>query len=288
MKIAIASGKGGTGKTFISTNLFNVLQKEINVSLVDCDAEEPNDREFLTGGVLQHAHKVTQKVPVIEKKKCIYCGKCEKYCNYNAFFFLKEMKMIKVLDELCHGCGACSVACEYGAISEKDDVLGYVNRYTFDTNSALIEARVKVGVYSPVNVIKAAIKETDGFDLVLFDAPPGTACPFIQTVAKADYVVLVTEPTPFGLSDLKQSVDTLKSMNKSYGVIINRAGLGNNDIYDYIEQENIPLLMSVPFDKKIAAIYSNGELLTNLYPDWTAKFNQLFHIIEENYGNSNN
>jgi MinD superfamily P-loop ATPase len=286
-KIAIASGKGGTGKTFISTNLFNVLQKrDFNIALVDCDAEEPNDREFIRGE-LQISQKVTQKVPVIDESKCSYCGKCKEYCNYNAIFFLKDTKMIKVLDELCHGCGACSVACGDNAIVEKDDILGSVNQYGVSTNSALIEARMNVGVYSPVNVIKSAIKEANGFDIILLDSPPGTSCPFIQTVATADYVVLVTEPTPFGLSDLMQSVDTLKSMDKSCGVIINRADLGNKDIYDYLQLENIPLLMTVPFDKKIAVSYSNGELLTNLYPDWDIKFNQLYDTIIEQYGNSN-
>lgn len=286
-KIAIASGKGGTGKTFISTNLFNVLQKrDFNIALVDCDAEEPNDREFIRGE-LQISQKVTQKVPVIDESKCTYCGKCKEYCNYNAIFFLKDTKMIKVLDELCHGCGACSVACGDNAIVEKDDILGSVNQYGVSTNSALIEARMNVGVYSPVNVIKSAIKEANGFDIILLDSPPGTSCPFIQTVATADYVVLVTEPTPFGLSDLMQSVDTLKSMEKSCGVIINRADLGNKDIYDYLQLENIPLLMTVPFDKKIAVSYSNGELLTNLYPDWDIKFNQLYQTITKQYGNSN-
>ncbi len=286
-KIAIASGKGGTGKTFISTNLFNVLQKrDFNIALVDCDAEEPNDREFIRGE-LQISQKVTQKVPVIDESKCSYCGKCKEYCNYNAIFFLKDTKMIKVLDELCHGCGACSVACGDNAIVEKDDILGSVNQYGVSKNSALIEARMNVGIYSPVNVIKSAIKEANGFDIILLDSPPGTSCPFIQTVATADYVVLVTEPTPFGLSDLMQSVDTLKSMEKSCGVIINRADLGNKDIYDYLQLENIPLLMTVPFDKKIAVSYSNGELLTNLYPDWDIKFNQLYDTIIEQYGNSN-
>lgn len=286
-KIAIASGKGGTGKTFISTNLFNVLQKrDFNIALVDCDAEEPNDREFIRGE-LRISQKVTQKVPVIDESKCSYCGKCKEYCNYNAIFFLKDTKMIKVLDELCHGCGACSVACGDNAIVEKDDILGSVNQYGVSTNSALIEARMNVGVYSPVNVIKSAIKEANGFDIILLDSPPGTSCPFIQTVATADYVVLVTEPTPFGLSDLMQSVDTLKSMEKSCGVIINRADLGNKDIYDYLQLENIPLLMTVPFDKKIAVSYSNGELLTNLYPDWDVKFNQLYQTITKQYGNSN-
>ncbi|OQA46957.1 MAG: 2-ketoisovalerate ferredoxin oxidoreductase subunit delta [Bacteroidetes bacterium ADurb.Bin302] len=286
-KIAIASGKGGTGKTFVSTNLFNVLQKrDLNIALVDCDAEEPNDREFIRAE-LQISHTVTQKVPVIDESKCSYCGKCKEYCNYNAIFFLKDTKMIKVLDELCHGCGACSVVCADNAIVEKDDILGSVNQYGVSANSVLIEARMNVGVYSPVNVIKSAIKKANGYDIILLDSPPGTSCPFIQTVATADYVVLVTEPTPFGLSDLMQSVDTLRGMGKSCGVIINRADLGNKDIYDYLKFENIPLLMTVPFDKRIAFSYSNGELLTNLYSDWDLKFHQLYHTITEQYGNSN-
>jgi len=279
MKIAIASGKGGTGKTFISTNLFNLLQKKgLNVALVDCDAEEPNCRLFLTEGKLEATHEVNQKIPELDLSKC----------NYNAIFFLKEPKIVNVLEEICHGCGACSVACDYGAISEKDDLLGHVSKFALSPKSALIESRTKVGVYSSVNVIKAAIKEAAGFDLVLFDAPPGIGCPFIQTVAQADYVVLVTEPTPYGLSDLKQSIETLKGMNKSYGVIINKAGLGNEEIYDYLQKENIPLLMSVPFDKNIAVSYSKGKLLTNRDSGWEEKFSVLFNTIKEEYGNSNN
>lgn len=289
MKIAIASGKGGTGKTFISTNLFNVLEKKgINVALVDCDAEEPNCRLFLTEGKLEAIHEVNQKIPELDLSKCTYCGKCAEYCNYNAIFFLNEAKMINVLEELCHGCGACSVACSDGAISEKDDLLGHVSKFAFSPKSALSESRTKVGVYSSVNVLKAAIKEAVGFDLVLFDAPPGIGCPFIQTVAQADYVVLVTEPTPYGLSDLKQSIETLKGIYKSYGVIINKAGLGNEEIYDYLQKENIPLLMSVRFDKNIAVSYSKGKLLTNQDSGWEEQFSELFNTIKEEYGNSNN
>jgi len=286
--IAIASGKGGTGKTFISTNLFNALQKTgEKVSLVDCDAEEPNDREFIAGEFL-HAIDIMQKVPVIDESKCTYCGKCYEYCNYNAIFFLGEQRMIRVLEDHCHGCGACSVACEYDAITEKDDLLGTVASYKVLENSMLIEARMKVGVHSPVPTIKAAIKSASDVDIVLLDSPPGTSCPFIQTVATADYVVLVTEPTPFGLSDLIQSVETLKGMGKKCGVIVNRAGLGNDEVYHYLQKENIPLLMSVPFDKSIALAYSNGKLVSNESEDWDLKFNALYKTIRAQYGNSNN
>ncbi len=284
MTIAIASGKGGTGKTFISTNLFNVLQNSgLNMALVDCDAEAPNDREFFREGMLQGTSAVTQKVPVIDRSKCIYCGKCDQYCNFNAIFFLKEPPTIEVLEELCHGCGACSVACEYGAISEKDDLLGYVNRYRFSTGNELIEGKMEVGVHVSVEIIKVAIKAADTFDLVLLDSPPGTGCPFIQTVYKADYVVLVTEPTPFGLSDLKQSLAILKEMEIPCGVIINRADMGTDDARNYLKQEKIPLLMSVPFDREIAVAYSKGELVTNLNSGWKAKFSQLYHAIKEQF-----
>lgn len=282
--IAIASGKGGTGKTFISTNLFNSLQNSgLNMALVDCDAEAPNDREFFQDAVLQNRRTVTQKVPVIDKSKCTYCGKCDEYCNFNAIFFLEEPPTIEVLEELCHGCGACSVACKFGAISEKDDLLGYVNQYRFSTGNELIEGRMEVGVHVSVEIIKESIKAADKFDLVLLDSPPGTGCPFIQTVYKADYVVLVTEPTPFGLSDLKQSVEILKEMGIPCGVIINRADMGTDDVRNYLKGENIPLLMSVPFDREIAVAYSKGELITNLNTAWRAKFNRLYHAIKEEF-----
>lgn len=286
LKIAIASGKGGTGKTFISTNLFNVLSKHSHqVILVDCDAEAPNDKEFIVGEAIDKVD-VTQQVPAIDENKCTYCGKCFDYCRYHAIFFLEDARVIKVMDELCHGCGACTYACQYGAITEKDDVLGTVSRYKVADNAIFIEARMKVGVHSSVPVLKAAIKQAVNTDIVLMDAPPGTSCPFIQTANLADYVVLVTEPTPFGLSDLKQSVETLKSIGKSYGVIINRAGLGNNAIYDYLKEESIPLLMSIPFDRNIASIYSTGKLLSNESMDWELQFTELFNLILAQNGNS--
>lgn len=288
MKIAVASGKGGTGKTFISTNLFNVLQKRNNsLILVDCDAEEPNDGEFFADkSKVIKSFDVTQKVPVIDATACTYCGKCQDYCSYNAILFLKEAAIVKVIEDLCHGCGACSVACDYGAISEREVLLGRVIRYQITDSSVLIESRMKVGVYSPVSVIKKALKEAGDAEIVILDSPPGTSCSFIQTVVAADYVVLVTEPTPFGLSNLMQSVETLKSIGKSCGVVLNRAGLGNDEVNEYLRLENIPLLMSIPFDREIAMCYSKGELLTNQNAHWEVLFNQLYLTILKDYANS--
>lgn len=286
IKIAIASGKGGTGKTLVATNLFQILDSfGLKITLVDCDAEEPNDRLFFKGETIKSLN-VTQRVPVIDETKCTFCGKCHEYCNYNAIFILPDNKMIKVFEDLCHGCGACSVACKYDAIREKEVSLGQVNCFQIAENSRLIEAKMKVGVYSPVSVIKEAIKFAGTEGIVLFDSPPGTSCPFIQTVSNADFVVLVTEPTPFGLSDLKQSVETLKTMQKPCGVIVNRAGMGDKEVYAYLERENIPLLLQIPFDKEIASLYSNGELIVRYKPDLRRQLLSMFVTILEKYGNS--
>jgi MinD superfamily P-loop ATPase len=287
IRIAVASGKGGTGKTLLSTNLFHTLRvKGEHVTLVDCDAEEPNDLMFFSIQSSIRTTQVTQKVPVIDESKCNFCGKCHEYCSYNAIFIIPPSKIIKVMEDLCHGCGACTVACKHKAISEKDVLLGEVNVFQVSENASIIESRVKVGVYSPVSVIKKAIKIADNQSIVIFDSPPGTSCPFIQTVAKADYVILVTEPTPFGLSDLRQSVETLRTMYKECGVVVNRAGLGNRDVYKYLEQENIPLLMEIPFDREIAMAYSKGQLLAQNKPEFQEElYSMINRIINDFVGN---
>lgn len=264
MKIAIASGKGGTGKTFVATNIFQTLLKNnYNVMLVDCDAEAPNSVAFFETRLLGES-EVTQLVPVINTGNCTFCGKCHEYCNYNAIFILPPMKIISVIEDLCHGCGACLAACKFDAITEKPVSLGRVSQYSNNCKPSILEARMNVGVMSPVTVIKAAIKQIDNLsDIVILDAPPGTSCPFIQTVAPADYVILVTEPTPFGLSDLKQSVETLRTMNKLFGLIINRAGLGNNKVQEYLYDEDIALLLEIPYKKEIAETYSVGKLVAD-------------------------
>ncbi len=288
IRIAIASGKGGTGKTLISISLFYTLQQlGIEVTLVDCDTEEPNVLLFFKGKELL-VRDVTQKIPVIDESKCLFCSKCQDYCNYNSIFILNSLNKIRIIEELCHGCGACSYVCGTGAITEKDISLGKISRFRSDSNSFIVEGTTKVGVFSPVSVIKCAIKEADNDNLVIMDSPPGTSCPFIQTVNKADYVILVTEPTPFGLSDLKLSAETLKSMNKPYGIIVNKAGLGNDDVYSYIKNENLKLLLEIPFDKSIAALYSMGEIVAKHKKEWRLEFANIFNEILETYGNCNN
>jgi len=288
LKIAVASGKGGTGKTFLSTSLFGVLSSDYtDVKLIDCDAEEPNSGIFIQKELLK-TKSVTQKVPVINTDNCTYCSKCHDYCAYNAIFILPPSKIIKVIDELCHGCGACSYACEFDAITEKDVEQGIISTYKTNQGRTFIEARMNVGVMSPVNVIKAGLKEAGETGITIYDSPPGTSCPFIQTVTDSDFVILITEPTPFGLNDLKQSVETLKTMDKKYGVVINRAGLGNDEIYNYLKVNKITLLYEIPFDREIASHYSKAEMAINYMPELKEGLAQMFVSIIKEYGNSSN
>jgi MinD superfamily P-loop ATPase len=288
LKIAVGSGKGGTGKTFIATNLFYTLSKNnYRTSLTDCDAEAPNALAFFNKELINNS-RVTKMVPVINRTICTYCGKCHEYCNFNAIFILPPAGIINVIEDLCHGCGACSVACNFNAITEKPVSLGQITKYSTNNDRLLTEARTDIGAISPVQVIKAALKDVDSkTDIAILDSPPGTSCPFIQTVAVADYVVLVTEPTPFGLSDLKQSVEALRIINKPFGVIINRAGLGYKEVHSYLNTQNIPLLMEVPFKKEIAALYARGKLVAETDYFFEKQMLAVFDLILIQYGNRN-
>ena len=288
MKIAVASGKGGTGKTFVATNLFNVLSmRGDNVTLVDCDAEAPDDLLFFTAERISES-EVTHQVPVINKDACTWCGRCSNWCNYNAIFYVPTAKVIEVIENLCHGCGACNFACNSGAITEKPVVLGTVNIYRTGRGYPLVEARMRVNEMSPVRVIKAAIKEAGEDGMVVLDSPPGTSCPFIQTVDRADYVLLVTEPTPFGLSDLRQSVETLKTMSKKCGVIINRADIGDSGVKNYLSEEQIPLLGVINYDPAIARSYSEGRLITDKNDKMAGFFAGLADKIISEHGTGSN
>jgi len=279
MKIAIASGKGGTGKTLVSVNLYQtIINQGIAATLIDCDAEEPNVTQFL-GGFLKEIEDVEQSIPTIDKDKCNFCGKCSEYCSYKAILNIPSVKFLEVIEELCHDCGACYIACNRNAISKKSKKIGSISTIDYTNNATIIEARMEAGVYSPVKVIKKAILSAKNNNTTLFDSPPGTSCPFIITANYADYVILVTEPTPFGLNDLKLSVDVLRKMNKSFGVIINRSGIGNDDLLHWLIQESIPILGEIPYDEEIAITYSKGELILNI-EKYKLVFDSLYNTIK--------
>ena len=288
LHIAIASGKGGTGKTLVATNLFHILMmRGIRLCLIDCDAEQPNSMIFFEKKRTSY-NDVLQEIPAIDSSLCSFCGKCYEYCNYNAIFYLPESKIIKTLDDLCHSCGACLMACKNGAISPTKISVGAINKYKIRNECEIIEAKMHPGIYTPVPIIKKAINYSLDYNVAIYDSPPGTSCPFIHTVHKADYVILVTEPTPFGLSDLIQSVETLKILKKNFGVIINRADIGNNLTRAYLTKENIPLLLEIPYDKGIAKDYSSGILAFNKLKDIQDKLFMIFNKLFEENGISSN
>jgi len=288
-KIAIASGKGGTGKTTVSLNLFYTLQKQLDqkIQLVDCDVEEPNINLF-TKGELHSVSDVNIKIPVIDSDKCVYCGDCASACAYNAILFVKSISHIAVLEDLCHGCGACTYVCNQpDVIVEKDKKLGEVNVYSLENGNELVEGKIEIGSAIAVPVIGKTLKSTDENALRIIDAPPGTSCPVMETIKDVDYTILVTEPTPFGLNDLKLMVETMRKMKGKFGVVINRAGLGNLAIYDYLKEEKIELLMEIPFDKNLARIYSEGKIMVDEVPAIYEKYVKLFDKVKLNLDEAN-
>jgi MinD superfamily P-loop ATPase len=289
MKIAVASGKGGTGKTFISTNLFrSLLSNGYDAVLADCDAEAPDALLFFSAEKVK-ATVVSQHIPVIDTDACTYCGKCHDYCNYNAIFIIPPARIINVIEDLCHDCGACSVACSFNAITEKKVPVGEVSTWEIKDKHIIMEARTRPGVMSPVPVIKRLINDVrDNKAIIILDSPPGTSCPFIHTVASADYVILVTEPTPFGLSDLKQSIATLKTIDKKFGVIINRSDIGNNELKKYLNDNSVPLLLEIPFSRSIAEKYSEGKTIADTDKKFEAKLLGLVKKIIKKNGDSRN
>ena len=267
MKIAVASGKGGTGKTTVSVNLYNIFEKyfEKDVQLVDCDVEEPNDAIFFGNPDPVSQKEVHQLIPKIDVEACTFCKKCVEWCEFNAITVIKNLEFAEVNNDLCHSCGACSVACEYGAITEYPQPLGVISHFDAGGGKGLTEGRLEIGSAMQTMLIKEVKKEVAGKSKVtIYDAPPGTSCPVVETVSDADYIILVTEPTPFGLHDLKITVELLKDIHKPFGVVVNKAGLGSNEIYDFLKENNIELLGKIPFAKEYAANYAAGGILKNI------------------------
>jgi MinD superfamily P-loop ATPase len=282
-KIAIASGKGGTGKTTVSVNLYhfiNKLKKE-KVLLVDCDVEEPNDLLFFQDAEVTNEETINQLVPRIDNDKCTYCRKCVEWCEYNAIVVIPPVQFAEVNASLCHSCGACLVACEFDAMKEYPEPIGKVTHYKTDSGEMLVEGKLKIGSSMQTMLIKELKKRVpEDAGWILFDAPPGTSCPVVETVSDVDYIVLVTEPTPFGLHDLSLMVELLKEIDKPFGVIINKAGLGDNKVYNYLKDENIEIIGEIPFDKDYASKYAEGSLLSNITPEIEKRYVEIIEKLE--------
>ena len=282
-KIAIASGKGGTGKTTVSLNLFHFIQHNVceNVQLIDCDVEEPNDAIFFPDAQVTRDEEIYQLIPKIDNEKCTYCRKCVEYCEYNAIVVIPPVQFAEVNASLCHSCGACSIACEFDAISEYPESIGKVSFYNTGTGIGLAEGKLKIGSAMQTLLIKELKKRVSKeADFIIFDAPPGTSCPVVETVADVDYVVLVTEPTPVGVHDLKLMVALLRDIKKPFGVVVNKAGLGNNEVYEFLNQEDIELLGEIPFSQDYASHYAKGELLNEVPYEMSEQYEQISRKLE--------
>jgi MinD superfamily P-loop ATPase len=273
MIISIASGKGGTGKTTIATNLAVALGTDVN--LLDCDVEEPNDHIFIQP-TITHTEKVSLKVPQVDMNKCSLCGKCQEICQFQAIAVVGTT--VLTFPELCHSCGGCMEVCPENAITEIDREMGI-----FESGSRngleFAYGRIFVGQVMAVPVIERVRAAVQPDKVNIIDAPPGTSCPVISSVKDTDFLILVTEPTPFGLNDLKLAVGMVKILAIPHGIIINRSDLGDEKVKEYANEENIPILMEIPFDRQIAETYSKGKLLVEELPEWKERFIHLYEDV---------
>ncbi len=277
MIVSIASGKGGTGKTSVAVNMALSIG---NVQLLDCDVEEPNVH-LLLKPKLNEEKPVYVSIPRINEEICDYCGKCAEFCQYNAIFVSSEKVLI--FPELCHSCGGCSIICPRKAITEEKHRIG-----TLKLGSArdlkLVYGELEVGEPMAVPVIREVKRHIASDKPIILDSPPGTSCPVIETVKGSDFCVLVTEPTPFGLHDLKITVQVLEDMGIPFGVVLNRAGIGDKKVYEYCGEKDIPILLEIPFQRRIAELYSRGIPFSLEMPEWKEKFEALVDEIEKRVG----
>jgi MinD superfamily P-loop ATPase len=277
MNIAIASGKGGTGKTTVAVNLAVTLAEHGHpVQYLDCDVEEPNGHLFLNPAITT-TEPVGIPVPVVDESACTGCRKCSEVCQYHAIAVLKKAL---VFPELCHGCGGCALVCPAGAIREQDRAIGVVET-GLAGRVAFAQGRLNVGEAMSPPLIRAVKKKTLAGRIALFDSPPGTSCPVVATVRDTDYVLLVTEPTPFGLNDLRLAVDMIRQLGVPHGVVINRADSGDLRVRDYCAVKKIPVLLELPDDRRVAEAYSCGQMATSRLPEWKPLFLSLWNRIKE-------
>jgi len=279
MKVAVASGKGGTGKTTVASNLAYVASRNgRSVTYVDCDVEEPNGHIFLKPE-LSETKPVGTLVPAVDQSVCTHCGKCGEICQYSAI--VSAGQTVLVFPELCHGCGGCSLVCPSGAISE----------ILYETGKVQVGAAGPIGfahgllnigqVMSPP-VIKSVKANAPQADLMIIDAPPGTSCPVIESVRDSDFVLLVTEPTPFGLNDLTLAVEMVRALDLPFGVAINRSDMGDRNTHVYCQTNGIDILVEIPDDRKVAEAYSRGQMASEAIPEYEATFVKLLGDLSGN------
>lgn len=275
MIVSIASGKGGTGKTTIATSLAAVLASR--AQLLDCDVEEPNCH-ILMKPILQTCESITVPVPIVEMDKCTLCGKCGEVCRFSAIVVIGEQ--VLTFPEMCHGCGGCSLLCPEKAITEGCRELGVIET-GLGGPVEFVHGRLRVGEAMSPPLIREVKKKINPNKIAILDAPPGASCPVINTVMGSDFIILVTEPTPFGLHDLGIAVEAISGLGIPLGVIVNRSDVGDREVHSFCFQKGIPLLAEIPHDLHIAEGYARGNLLTVSAPQYNGIFIKLFDRILE-------
>jgi MinD superfamily P-loop ATPase len=275
MRLVVASGKGGTGKTTVAVNLARAWGAP--VQLLDCDVEAPNARLFLGGAELD-SQVVTVPVPEVTEALCNGCGECSRFCEYSAIACVADRAM--VFARMCHSCGGCSLVCPTNAISEVENRIGSIVT-SCSGNITLMEGILDVGGALAPPLIRRLKSLAKNGDPVILDSPPGTSCPVVTTMKGSDFVILVTEPTPFGLHDLTLAVATTRELGIPFGVVVNRLGTGDDRVHSYCAAENIQVLLEIPDDRRIAEAYSRGELLVDALPEYAGLFAGLRREMEK-------
>ncbi len=276
LKISIASGKGGTGKTLVATSLAVSLADKKAV-IADCDVEEPNVHLFFPRKQLLEKRECEVRVPIVDEKICTHCGLCSDACAFHALAVLSQKVLI--FQELCHSCGACSLVCPEKAIFEGYRSVGEIFQAESDCLK-IVWGELKLGEARTTPLIRSVKEEARG-DVVIVDCPPGTSCSMVESVRETDFCLLVTESTPFGLYDLDLAVRALEMMKIPRGVLVNKSGIGDRKVYEYLEKQKIPLLMEIPFSREIAELYSRGIIFVENMPEWKERFASLVGKIEE-------
>ncbi|MCL5058266.1 MAG: ATP-binding protein [Actinobacteria bacterium] len=272
LTVAIASGKGGTGKTTVSSNLACAAsQAGGEVYYVDCDVEEPNGHLFLKPRITG-SRRIYVPVPAVDEEKCTYCGLCSEICQYSAIVCLN--KTILTFENMCHGCGGCSLVCPVGAISEKGRDIGVLEEGRSGPIN-FIHGRLTVGEAMSPPMIKAVLSTGKKGAFRIIDAPPGTSCPAITSIKSADYVILVTEPTPFGINDLGLAIDMVSELGVPFSVVVNRSETNNHLARNYCSARGVRILAEIPDDRRVAEVYSRGELVFDAIPDFRGYFTDI-------------
>jgi len=275
MIISIASGKGGTGKTTVATNLAAAIGS--GVQLLDCDVEAPNAHLFLSPQ-FETTQTVTTPVPVVDEARCTLCGKCDEICQYKAIVVVAQT--VLPFPELCHSCGGCTAVCPEKAIREEGRELGIIQIGRCN-GIEFVHGRLRIGEAMSPPLIRKVRSYTDPSKLTIIDAPPGTSCPVIAAMKDSDFVVLVTEPTPFGLHDLELALGAVRTLKIPCGLVINRCDIGDDRVHHFAERESLPILMNIPFDRSVAEAYSRGQLMVEEMSEWKTAFANLFEQIKQ-------